>query len=72
MLTKENIKQLVRGFLHEACRYLGINDSQISIGYMPIPVPIKNVMLLKESDVIVIDTNLLANVIERNTYPSSG
>lgn len=68
MLTKENIKQLVRGFLHEACWYLGINDSQISIGYMPIPVPMKIVMLLKESDVIVIDTNLLANVIERNTY----
>lgn len=68
MLTKENIKQLVRGFLHEACRYLGINDSQISIGYMPIPVPMMMVMLLKESDDIVIDTNLLANVIERNTY----
>lgn len=26
MLTTENVKQLVRGFLHEACGYLGIDD----------------------------------------------
>ena len=38
MLTKENVKQLVRGFLHEACGYLGINDSQIGIIYMPMPL----------------------------------
>lgn len=68
MLTKENVKQLVRGFLHEACKYLGINDSQISIGYMPMPVSMMMVMLLKDSDDIVIDNKLLTDVIERNTY----
>lgn len=68
MLTKENVKQLVRGFLHESCGYLGINDSLISIGYMPMPVSMMMVMLLKDSDDIVIDNKLLANVIERNTY----
>lgn len=31
MLTTENVKQLVRGFLHEACGYLGIDDSLIGI-----------------------------------------
>ena len=38
MLTKENVKQLVRGFLHESCGYLGIDDSQIGIIYMPMPL----------------------------------
>lgn len=70
MLTKENVKQLVRGFLHEACGYLGINDTQISIGYMAMPVPTMMVLLLKESDDIFIDTNLLAKVVENNTYTS--
>ncbi|OZT04037.1 hypothetical protein [Prevotella sp. 885] len=68
MLTKDNIKQLVREFLREACGYLGINASQISISYMPIPVPTMMVMLLKESDDIVINTNLLKKVVECNTY----
>lgn len=68
MLTKENVKQLVRGFLHEACGYLGINDSQIGIIYMPMPVSMMMVMLHKHSDDIVIDTNLLAKVVEQNTY----
>ena len=68
MLTKENVKQLVRGFLHEACGYLGINDTQISIGYMPMPVSMMMVMLLKDSDDIVIDNKLLADVVEQNTY----
>ena len=68
MLTKENVKQLVRGFLHEACGYLGIDDSQIGIIYMPMPVQMMMVALLKEADVIVIDTNLLAKVVEQNTY----
>lgn len=67
MLTKENVKQLVRGFLHEACGYLGIDDSQIGIIYMPMPVQMM-VALLKEADDIVIDTNLLAKVVEQNTY----
>lgn len=70
MLTKENVKQLVRGFLHEACGYLGINDTQIGIGYMAMPVPTMMVLLLKESDDIFIDTNLLAKVVENNTYTS--
>ncbi len=70
MLTKENVKQLVRGFLHEACGYLGINDTQISIGYMAMPVPTMMVLLLKDSDDIFIDTNLLAKVVENNTYTS--
>ena len=46
MLTTENVKQLVRGFLHEACGYLGINDSQIGICYEPMPVSMMMVMLL--------------------------
>ena len=54
MLTTENVKQLVRGFLHEACGYLGIDDSQIGIIYMPMPVQMM-VALLKEADDIVID-----------------
>lgn len=70
MLTKEKLKQLVRRFLHEACGYLGINDTQISIGYVAMPVPTKMVLLLKESDVIFIDTNLLAKVVENTTYTS--
>ena len=70
MLTKENVKQLLRGFLHEACGYLGINDTQIGIGYMAMPVPTMMVLLLKESDDIFIDTNLLAKVVENNTYTS--
>lgn len=48
MLTKENVKQLVRGFLHEACGYLGIDDSQIGIIYMPMPVQMMMVALLKK------------------------
>ena len=68
MLTKEKLKQLVRRFLHEACGYLGINDTQISIGYMPMPVSMMMVMLLKDSDDIVIDNKLLADVVEQNTY----
>ena len=68
MLTKENVKQLVRGFLHEACGYLGIDDSQIGIIYMPMPVSMMMVMLLKDSDDIVIDNKLLADVVEQNTY----
>lgn len=70
MLAKENVKQLVRGFLHEACGYLGINDTQIGIGYMAMPVPTMMVLLLKESDDIFIDTNLLSKVVENNTYTS--
>lgn len=70
MLTNENVKQLVRGFLHEACGYLGINDTQIGIGYMAMPVPTMMVLLLKKSDDIFIDTNLLAKVVENNTYTS--
>lgn len=68
MLTRKNVKQLVRGFLHEACGYLGINDSQIGIFYMPMPVQMMMVMLLKNSDDIVIDNKLLADVVEQNTY----
>ena len=68
MLTKENVKQLVRVYLHEACGYLGINDSQIGIIYMPMPVSMMMVMLLKDSDDIVIDNKLLADVVEQNTY----
>lgn len=68
MLTKKNVEQLVRGFLHEACGYLGINDSQIGIIYKPMPVQMMMVALLKESDDIVIDTNLLAKVVKQNTY----
>lgn len=64
MLTEKNVEQLVRGFLHEACGYLGINDSQIGIIYMPMPVQIMMVALLKESDDIVIDNKLLADVVE--------
>ena len=45
MLTKENVKQLVRGFLHESCGYLGIDDSQIGICYVPMPVSMMMVML---------------------------
>lgn len=48
MLTKENVKQLVRGFLHEPCGYLGIDDSQIGICYVPMPVSMMMVMLLRE------------------------
>ena len=62
MLTTENVKQLVRGFLHEACGYLGIDDSQIGICYVPMPVQMMMVMLLKDSDDIVIDNKLLADV----------
>lgn len=68
MLTTENVKQLVRGFLHEACGYLGIDDSQIGICYVPMPVQMMMVMLLKDSDDIVIDNKLLADVVEQNTY----
>lgn len=68
MLTTENVKQLVRGFLHEACGYLGIDDSLIGICYVPMPVPIMMVMLLKDSDDIVIDNKLLADVVEQNIY----
>ena len=45
MLTKENVKQLVRGFLHESCGYLGIDDFQIGICYVPMPVPIMMVTI---------------------------
>ena len=68
MLTKENVKQLVRGFLHESCGYLGIDDSQIGICYVPMPVSMMMVMLLKDSDDIVIDNKLLADVVEQNSY----
>lgn len=68
MLTTENVKQLVRGFLHESCGYLGIDDFQIGICYVPMPVPIMMVMLLKDSDDIVIDNKLLADVVEQNIY----
>lgn len=68
MLTGKNVKQLVREFLHEACGYLGINDSQIDIIYMPMPVQMMMVMLHKDSDDIVIDNKLLADVEEQNTY----
>lgn len=68
MLNKGNIKKLVRAFLHEACGYLGIDDSQIGIAYMPMPVPIMMVMLLKEADVIAIDTNILNKVAQSNSY----
>lgn len=68
MFTKENIEQLVHGFLHEACVYLGIDDSQINIVYTPMPAPAMMVMLLKESDDIVVDTNMLANVVKSNTF----
>lgn len=68
MLTKENVKQLVRGFLHEACGYLGIDDSLIGICYVPMPVQMMMVMLLKDSDDIVIDNKLLADVVEQNIY----
>ena len=63
MLTKENVKQLVRGFLHESCGYLGIDDTQIGICYVPMPVSMMMVMLLKDSDDIVIDNKLLAAVV---------
>lgn len=66
MLTTENVKQLVRGFLHEACGYLGIDDSLIGICYVPMPVQM--MMLLKDSDDIVIDNKLLADVVEQNIY----
>ena len=68
MLTGKNVKQLVREFLHEACGYLGINDSQIDIIYMTMPIQMMMVMLLKDSDDIVIDNKLLADVKEQNTY----
>lgn len=68
MLSKDNIKQMVRGFLHEACGYLGIDDTKISIAYMPMPFPTMMVMLLKESDDIVIDTNILKYFAQGNKY----
>lgn len=66
MLTKDNIKSLVRVFLHEACGYLEIDDSQINIDYIPMPFP--RMMQLKELDDIVVDTNMLAKVAENNCY----
>lgn len=60
MLTKDSINLLVHGFLHDACSHLGIDDSQINISYMPMPVPMMLVMLLKDTDDIVIDTSILA------------
>lgn len=68
MLTKDSINLLVHGFLHDACSHLGIDDSQINICYMPMPVPMMLVMLLKDSDDIVIDTSILAKIAENNTY----
>ena len=44
MLTKDSINLLVHGFLHDACSHLGIDDSQINISYMPMPVPMMLVM----------------------------
>lgn len=68
MLTKDSINLLVHGFLHDACSHLGIDDSQINISYMPMPVPMMLVMLLKDTDDIVIDTSILAKIAEKNTY----
>jgi hypothetical protein len=68
MLNKNDIKKLVRCFLHEACGYLEIDDSQIPIAYMPMPVSLMMVMLLKDADAIVIDTNILNAIARKNWY----
>ena len=68
MLDKDSVKEIVRGFLREACSYLGINDSSITIAYMAMPVQMMMVMLFKGSDDIVIDTNMLQRIVHDNTY----
>lgn len=68
MLQKGEVIKLVRCFLHEACGYLGIDDSKISISYISMPAPMQMVMLLKDSDDIIIDTNMLYCIAQANRY----
>ena len=68
MLDREQIESLVRGFFHEACQYLNINDQEISINYLPMPVFMRLLLLQKDADSIVINTNMLDHFVKRNSY----
>lgn len=68
MLSYDNIKHLTRSFLKEACRYLGIDHSGIGIVYMPMPVHMRMVMLLRGADVIAVDTDMLAVIARNDCY----
>lgn len=68
MLSGKELSLLVRGFFHEACRHLNIDDREIDIAYMPMPVSTQIMLLFKETDAIVVDTNMLYNFAKRNWY----
>lgn len=68
MLSFDNIKHLTRSFLKEACEYLGMDHSGIGIVYMPMPVHMRLIMLLRDADVIAVDKGMLADIARRDCY----
>lgn len=68
MLNNENIRVIVRSYLHEACQHLGIDDTAVPVKFMAMPVTTTLILLLKEADVVVIDTNLLSKFISASSF----
>lgn len=67
MLNDKQIEQLVRSFMHEACIHLDIDDSKIHIVYMSLPLRVL-ICLLKDTDVVVINSNELLRITQKNAY----
>lgn len=68
MLSKENIRGLVRSYLHEACQYLGIDDTTIIVQFMAMPITTTLTLLLKKADVVVVDTNMLSKFMSTTSF----
>lgn len=65
MLSKEDIKSLIRSYFHDACQYLGIDDTTIPVLFIWPPIPTYPILLHQEADIVFIDTNIVSELMSK-------